>query len=89
MTLHADFLFVISHATEAVIEELTSTPMGALEKALHDALVPTIHQLTPFSVFSQIAEVFLRRLEHPPTSIRILQLVQRIIALDPRKSHTQ
>jgi hypothetical protein len=89
MTLDSDLLFVLSHATEAVTAELASAPMDAIEKVLYDTLAPTLDQVTPFSVYSQMADILMRRLEHPPTSIRMLQLIQRIIALDPRKHHTQ
>lgn len=85
MTLHAQLLFVLSHYTEAVVEDLHKKKRDALEQTLYESLLPTVDHITSFDVFSRIADTLMRYLEHdrPAVSQRMLQIIQRIIALIP------
>lgn len=88
MALHGPLLFVLSHYTEEVVEDLESRKhkRDALEQTLYTALLPTVEQITPFEVFSRITHTLLRYLEHdrPPVRQRMRDIIQRIIALRPR-----
>jgi hypothetical protein len=88
MTLHAPLLFILSHYTEEVVEDLAMRKRDALEQTLYTALVPTIEQVTPFEVFSRIAYTLMKYLEHdrPMVRQRMLEIIQRIIALRPLAS---
>lgn len=85
MTLHAQLLFVLSHYTEAVVEDLHKKKRDALEQTLYESLLPTVDHITPFDVFSRMADTLMRYLEHdrPAVSQRVLQIIQRIIGLIP------
>lgn len=85
MTLHAQLLFVLSHYTEEVVDDLASRKRDALEQTLYIALLPTLPYITPLEVFSRIADTLMRYLEHekPAVSHRMLQIIQQIIALAP------
>ena len=85
MTLHSQLLFVLSHYTEAVIEDLSSRKRDTLEQTLYDTLLPTIDHVTSFEVFSRIADTLLKYLEHrhPSVSQRMLQIIQHMISLCP------
>ena len=74
MTLHAQLLFVLSHYTEVVVEDLAKRKRDSLEQTLYAALLPTIDHVTPFEVFSRIADTLLKYLEHrhPSVSQRML-----------------
>lgn len=85
MTLHAQLLFALSHYTEEVVDDLESRKRDALEQTLYVALLPTIPYLTPLETFSRITDTLMRYLEHdkPLVAQRMLQIIQRIIALVP------
>ena len=86
MALHGPLLFVLSHYTEEVVEDLEKHKRDALEQTLYTALLPTVERITPLEVFSRITHTLLRYLEHdrPIVRQRMLELIQRIIALQPR-----
>jgi hypothetical protein len=86
MALHGPLLFVLSHYTEEVVEDLEKHKRDALEQTLYVALRPTLEQVTPLEVFTRITETLLRYLEHdrPMVRQRMLEMIQRIIALRPR-----
>ena len=54
MALHGPLLFVLSHYTEEVVEELEKHKRDALEQTLYVALLPTLEQVTPLEVFSRL-----------------------------------
>lgn len=89
--LHGNLLFLISHCTETVVADLESKPMDSIQRALCTSLKGTIDHMTPFSIYSQIADTLIRRLEESDArvNIRFLEIIQRIIALDPRKETIQ
>jgi len=64
MSLHAQLLFTLSHYTELVVEDLRKKHRDALEQTVYESLLPTIDHVTPFEVFSRMAETLMRYLEH-------------------------
>lgn len=79
--LHGDLLFVLSHYTDQIVEDFETRQRDSLETVIYQSLKETIEHITPFEVYSKIAETLIRYIEHkdPRIQMRMLQIVQRLI----------
>lgn len=79
--LHGDLLFVLSHYTDQIIEDFETRQRDSLENVIYQSLKESIDYVTPFEVYSKIAETLMRYIEHKDIRIqmRMLQIVQRVI----------
>ena len=79
--LHGDLLFVLSHYTDQMVEDLETRQRDSLENVIYQSLKESINYITSFEVYSKIAETLMRYIEHKDMRIqmRMLQIVQRLI----------
>ena len=85
--IYGDLLFVISHCTEIIVEDLESHKLDPLEKVVYDSLYNTIDNITPFYVFSRITDVVIKYASHKDDRIknRMTEIIYYLIKFDPRK----
>lgn len=83
--LHGDLLFVLSHYTDQMVEDLETRQRDSLEEVIYRSLKSTIEHVTPFEVYSRTAETLMRYVEHknPKIQMRMIELIQHMIRLNP------
>ena len=84
--LHGDLLFVISHYTKQIVEDLEDHKRDSLEEVVYQSLNSIVDEITPFEIYSRIAESLMKYVEHknPKIQLRMMELIQHMIQLNPR-----